>query len=337
MAKMLAYGWNHRLRGGPPRRKPQAAQALTTQWEAPAVQWEMPAMQWEGPTVQREISSPRCNPRHHGGRLALVSLLLAVAAACAFGLAGLLNGLPLRAQAGGGAAWAEAPGAGPKAVAYQPGAPVEVLPVPPTGEEATAAGAMAPVLQNPELTNGCEATALATVLQAYGHPADKCDLAYRYIPRQDLAGKGESRQGPDPANAYAGDPATRTGFYCFAAPLAEGANLYLEENGATLRAVDFSGAEQAAIDAELAAGRPVILWVTLDYSPEPRYLESSRWTLPDGTLYTPYANLHCVALAAQWDGLYRVCDPMQGEQWVEAEQLYQSYLALGAHAVAFTE
>ena len=80
------------------------------------------------------------------------------------------------------------------------------------------------VYQWPEMPNGCEATALTMLLQYYGFAADKLSVAYDYIPRSDFTYTWFSTYGPDPASAYAGDPAL-FGFYCLAPAVAEGASL----------------------------------------------------------------------------------------------------------------
>ena len=74
-----------------------------------------------------------------------------------------------------------------------------------------------------------------------GVPADKLDLAYGYIPRGDIEETTDGRTGPDPELAYAGDPAAGLGFYCFAQPVAQGANAYLAAQGSALRAADITG------------------------------------------------------------------------------------------------
>ena len=61
--------------------------------------------------------------------------------------------------------------------------------------------------QWPEMPNGCEATALTMLLQYYGFAADKLSVAYDYIPRSDFTYTWFSTYWPDPASAYAGDPA----------------------------------------------------------------------------------------------------------------------------------
>jgi|GEM_PF-447524 len=117
------------------------------------------------------------------------------------------------------------------------------------------------VLQNPELPNGCEAASLAALLKYKGVPADKLDLAYGYIPRGDIEETTDGRTGPDPELAYAGDPAAGLGFYCFAQPVAQGANAYLAAQGSALRAADITGVTGQGLLQYLRGGDPVIVWI----------------------------------------------------------------------------
>ena len=164
------------------------------------------------------------------------------------------------------------------------------------------------VLQNPELPNGCEAASLAALLKYKGVPADKLDLAYGYIPRGDIEETTDGRTGPDPELAYAGDPAAGLGFYCFAQPVAQGANAYLR------------------------GGDPVIVWITKDLS-APR-TGGCTWLLADtGETYVPYVNLHCVVLAG-WDGdTCTIADPLQGRRRVDAAAFLQCFRQMGSRAV----
>ena len=189
-----------------------------------------------------------------------------------------------------------------------------------------------PVLQEPALPNGCEAASLASVLGYYGLQADMLDLAYGYIPRQDFyEGAGGTRFGPNPERAYPGDPAA-LGFYCFAGALCEGANTYLEKAGSSLRAYDVTGVTEAGLAGYLAAGTPVIVWVTTDWQP-PR-TSSYTWLLEDtGETYVPYANLHCLVLTGMGETKCRTADPLRGEQTVDKQTFLDIFAQAGSRAV----
>lgn len=191
-----------------------------------------------------------------------------------------------------------------------------------------------PVLQNPALPNGCEAASLATLLRCAGVEADPVELAMEWIPRQEFTYSGPDRFGPDPDEAYAGDATSPSGgWYCFAGPVVEGANLYLEFIGSSLRAEDLTGASFAELERMLAQGRPVAVWFTQDYQ-DPRLNESFTWTLPSGEQYTPYANLHCLVLAGVDGGDCLLADPLSGSTRVSQEEFERIYTAMGSRALA---
>lgn len=192
---------------------------------------------------------------------------------------------------------------------------------------------MRAVFQEPELPNGCEATSLAALLGYQGVAAHKLDLAYAYIPREDFAQTPDGRRtGPDPESAYAGDPATGLGFYCFASPLARGANQYLQERGAPLCAVDVTGITADGLVQYLRCGEPVIVWITRDLG-APR-TGRFAWTLADtGAEYVPYVNLHCVVLIGWGRGFCEIMDPLEGVRTVDQQAFLESFIQLGSRAL----
>lgn len=191
-----------------------------------------------------------------------------------------------------------------------------------------------PVLQNPALPNGCEAASLAALLRYAGVEADAVELAMEWIPRQEFTCSGPDRFGPDPNEAYAGDPASASGgWYCFAGPVVEGANRYLEAIGSPLRAEDLTGAGFAELEKRLAKGQPVAVWFTQDYQ-DPRRNENFTWTLPSGERYVPYGNLHCLVLAGVEGGDCLLADPLSGSTRVDKDAFERIYTAMGSQALA---
>ena len=189
------------------------------------------------------------------------------------------------------------------------------------------------IYQNPELPNGCEITSLAMLLDWAGYPIDKVELSNKYLPRQEFSYSDDVRYGPDPNEAYVGNPASSGGWYCFEGPILEAANAYLSDQNTTQQAAPLSGTTREELENYMNAGIPLAVWVTLDYS-APRNPESFRWYLPDGTLYTPYSNLHCVVLAG-WDGdNYRIANPINGWQTVSPDTFWSCFDAMGRRAVA---
>lgn len=197
--------------------------------------------------------------------------------------------------------------------------------------------AVQPVSQLPELPNGCEAASLATLLAYEGLEAPASLLAADYLPRQAFSYSGLDRFGPDPEAAYVGDPFSPTGgWYCFEGPLAQAADQYLAGAGSPLRAKTLTGASLPELEGWLAKGYPVAVWFTQDYT-VPRMNETFRWTLPGGSEYTPYQNLHCVVLAGADDLLCYLADPLQGNTQVSREVFDAVYTAMGSRALALVE
>ena len=210
--------------------------------------------------------------------------------------------------------------------------------VPPTSEvvESEPPGSNYPltlIYQKPELPNGCEITSLAMLLDWAGYPIDKVELSKNYLPKQKFSTVDSVRYGPDPNEAFAGDPASSNGWYCFEGPILEAANAYLADQNTTQQAAPLSGTTREELENYMNAGIPLAVWVTLDYS-APRNPASFRWYLPDGSLYTPYSNLHCVVLAG-WDGdHYLIANPINGWQTVSPDTFWNCFDAMGRRAVA---
>lgn len=189
------------------------------------------------------------------------------------------------------------------------------------------------IYQNPELPNGCEITSLAMLLAWAGYPVDKVELA-NYLPKQEFSISNGVRHGPDPNQAYAGDPASPNGWYCFEGPILEAANAYLTDQNTTQRAAPLSGATREELENYINDGIPLAVWVTLYYAAPKPPPSSFSWYLPDGSHYTPYSNLHCVVLAG-WDGdNYRIANPMAGWESVSPDTFWNCFSAMGCRAVA---
>lgn len=188
------------------------------------------------------------------------------------------------------------------------------------------------VMQLPQLPNGCEATSLAALLQYRGIPANKIDLAYGYIPREDFTESRYGSIGPDPERAYAGDPATDSGYYCFAAPLAQGANRYLHELGSSMHAFNVTGVTEEGLRQYIHGGDPVVVWITLDLS-EP-YIIGAAWLIGNtGRVYEPYANLHCVVLMGWGRDICTLMDPLQGICTVDKRTFLACFEQMGRRAL----
>lgn len=189
------------------------------------------------------------------------------------------------------------------------------------------------ILQNPALPNGCEVTSLAMALTAAGYPIDHVSLYENYLPRQAMVTVGGERYSVSPEQYCVGDAVQAPGgWYCFEEPILRAGNDWLKDNESDMRMQRLSGIDREALIDLAKEGMPVIAWVTLGYE-RLNYLPDSAWTVPDGTTYIPYGNLHCVVIAGFENGFFRIADPLSGWRYVQKDTFWQSFEAIGQRAV----
>jgi len=191
------------------------------------------------------------------------------------------------------------------------------------------------VMQNPELPHGCEITSLTAVLNYYGVNVTKLEMADTYLPKQKISTVDGQRFGPNPHQAFAGDPRDKAnGMYVFAAPIVKAAEAAIAEKQANLRVTNMSKASQDEILQLVREGVPVVTWVTLDLS-KPNTNAAKGWIYKGET--TPreaYMNLHAVVLTGHLGNKVVVMDPLKGYVTYNVDQFFKSYKELGEQAVA---
>ncbi|MFD0590540.1 C39 family peptidase [Paenibacillus sp. GCM10027627] len=189
------------------------------------------------------------------------------------------------------------------------------------------------IMQKPELPNGCEITSLTSVLNGLGYDLTKEVMADEYLPKEPFFRKDGKLYGADPYKAYAGNPRDKIAWFVYAPPIAEAANKVFDEFGGDYEPVDISGSTREEIYAELDAGNPVVIWVTLDLSP-PKI--TSQWYFRDtGELFKAPVNLHCVVLNGynKANNTVHVMNPLKGQVTYDADQFFKSYDELGTHSL----
>lgn len=188
------------------------------------------------------------------------------------------------------------------------------------------------VLQLPELPHGCEITSATSILKSYGYNVSKTTMADQYLPRAPFKHKKGKLYGPDPYKAYAGNPRLDPGgFFTYAPPVVTAVNQYLKDENGTQKALDISGSTKEEIFAQLNRGIPVVIWVTLDLS---KPINSYSWYI-DGTeeKFIAPINLHAVVLHGYDDAHVFAMNPLKGELTYKIDEFFDSYVALGSHAM----
>lgn len=172
------------------------------------------------------------------------------------------------------------------------------------------------LFQYPSMPAGCEIYSLAAVLQAMGQDADPDSIVANQLPFD--------VEGDDYASAFWGDPYW-SGEGMPPAIMAAG-NAYLEEEGASERFSNLTGADFDELASKASSGTPVLVWTTLDFE-DPCFdepLEANSF----------YDLEHCVVLL---DGEgHRACimDPTQGYVTVNYSWFKYLYEQCGSMALA---
>ena len=189
------------------------------------------------------------------------------------------------------------------------------------------------IYQSPELPNGCEVTSLAMLLNSASYPVDHLDLYENYLPTQGFTYQGGQRLGPSPEEYYVGDATSQSGgWYCFEGPIIQAGNAFLSDAGSDAQVVSVTGLSREELEDYALDGVPLAIWVTLGYA-DPAYASSFTWTLPDGSTYVLYSNLHCVVLSGMESGLFQVADPIYGENSIDPDVLWDCFESMGQRAI----
>lgn len=181
------------------------------------------------------------------------------------------------------------------------------------------------VLQYPELPAGCEVTSLCETLNYLGFDIDKVTLADEFMP---MDNNGLSTM----AHAYIGDPKVPEGFGCYAPVIVQTADDYFASIKSPCYAVDLTGRSLKELLYQVAQGRPVIVWSTVDLMiSEPIYW----WTTTDGEdmLFNDFQ--HCVVIYGYdfTENTVHVADPLKGNVKYDMGLFENAYKVMGNQAV----
>lgn len=181
-----------------------------------------------------------------------------------------------------------------------------------------------PMNQYPDMPNGCEVTSMAMLVKKYGVDVNKYNIEANL--------KKSGFQNADPNIAYIGNPYSKDGFYCFASPVVESANIYLGKKGSYLRAEDITGTSVIGVlNRIIFKKQPVVVWFTVDYN-DPEMTEKTYIT-PQGDTEKLYKNLHCVVVNGIGDAQVKLVDPIKGNTTVSVWKFAKIYTEMGKRAI----
>ncbi|NDI35172.1 C39 family peptidase [Chengkuizengella sediminis] len=192
-----------------------------------------------------------------------------------------------------------------------------------------------PVLQNPELPQGCEITSLTSVLHFFGQDVNKMEMAEKYLPKEPLIRKNNKLYSANPYKAYAGDPRDpKGGLFSYTPPIVKAANHYLKSVGGDYSVIDLTNSSREEIIEQLNNGVPIMIWVTIDLK-KPK-MDFSWYFNDTGEFFSAPSNLHVMVLHGYDQNNVHVMDPLKGEMIYDANTFFESYYALGNHAMMIT-
>jgi|GEM_PF-2379766 hypothetical protein len=192
--------------------------------------------------------------------------------------------------------------------------------------------------QKTNYPQGCELIALVNSMLRLGLDPDVSHFNVWYFINEDFTSRNGKRFGPDPEEAYAGNPASYGGYYCFENVSITSGNHYLKDHKSSYRLKNITGADKEEIKSYIADGFPVVFWALLNFDVTPRYGAQNGWYIK-GTneFYNPYINLHCMTIVGYDDKKgFNICDSLSSsEYWVSYDKFMKSSEALGSRMITY--
>ena len=182
--------------------------------------------------------------------------------------------------------------------------------------------------QYPLLPTGCEITAAVTVLNYLGDDVTLNESADNWITKsRDFFYVGNIMYGPDPNEAFLGDPYITNSFGCYSGTIVNAVNNNSVKCFANRVKIDNLEELCSFIDN----GQPVIVWVTMDMR-EPE--NGKSWMLPSGEKFTWVAGEHSMVLIGYDKENYWFCNPGTGAVEKYEKTICQSrFVSLGSQAI----
>ncbi|MFK7696176.1 C39 family peptidase [Paenibacillus sp. HJGM_3] len=186
------------------------------------------------------------------------------------------------------------------------------------------------VRQLPELPSGCEVTSLTMLLQFAGVNKGKMELVpeMKKDPTPIVWSATGIQSWGNPNVGFVGEiTAKGKGFGIFHGPLMELLKHYVPS------AIDLTGGSFEALEQQLAAGIPSVVWTTIDYAVPSQWVE---WETKQGKVVTTFME-HAVLLVGYDDTNVYVNDPLSGKKStpINKAAFIQVWEAMGKQALSY--
>ncbi len=193
------------------------------------------------------------------------------------------------------------------------------------------------IKQNPELPTGCEVTSLTMLLNYDGFNADKVYLARNFMPKFSFVFMDGTLYGADFITTFQGNPELSSGYGCYTPCMVTTAENYFNSIGNDdYYLKDLKGSEFDELFSYVAAGRPVMVWATMNMV-EP--VAGNSWTTPEGKTVTWTGNEHCLVITGydKINGIVYVNDPLKGEATYSINIFNLRYNEMGKYAAVLLD
>ena len=184
--------------------------------------------------------------------------------------------------------------------------------------------------QSQAAPTGCESVSAVMLLNWLGVDISIREFIDRYLDKADFQTRGGILYGPDPREAFAGDPYDPEAMGCYAPVIQRALEKLI---GRDYEVIDETGTDIDTLVRRYIAGEgtPVLLWATIDLKP---FVPGPSWRLVrDGSEFTWRSNEHCMLLVGCDEKHYIFNDPWNNNGVVA----YERALVRARHAEQYSQ
>lgn len=191
-------------------------------------------------------------------------------------------------------------------------------------------------LSQADIPTGCESVSAVMVLNYWGVDITPEKFIDIYLPCQKFYRVDGTLYGPDPEEAFAGDPYSKNSLGCYPKVILKALGNMKNCHVPGMENITFEDISRMEltdiIDTYIANNIPILLWCTMGMNP---VRDGMQYYLDDGSLYTWRAGEHCMVLCGYDAEQYYLMDPLTGGERVgySKEIVEARYLEMGQNAV----
>lgn len=184
--------------------------------------------------------------------------------------------------------------------------------------------------QSGNYPTGCESVSATMLMQYYGVDITPDQLIDQYLQKEDFTWENGVRIGPDPREAFVGNPYSSNSYGCYAPVIIDALRRACPD---TLEVRNETGSSLAHLtELYVDADIPVLVWATMDMKES---WKSDSWELKDGSTFTWLAGEHCLVLVGYDEDRYYFNDPYENHGVIGYEKrlVETRYRELGFQSV----